>query len=95
MKGYKVIAIDADDSDAIWLILKQIEEIITFPKRWRLKRANELADIIFIASQGIKKLGLDPLKVMDKRLEKRYRGQFKQIIKKYQKIREEEGGMTD
>lgn len=84
------IEIPADDSDPIWLILKQIEEILEFQPRWRHKRANELADIIFISFTAIKKLDLDPYKVMDKRLEKRFRGKFRAIIEKYEQIRREE-----
>jgi hypothetical protein len=65
------------------------------PSRWTRKRANEFADIIFIASRAIKKEGHDILKVMDDRLEKRYRGRFKAIIKKYEKIRKDEGAGFD
>ena len=84
------VEIEADDHDPVWLILKQIEEMQTFQERWRHKRANEFADIIFISFTAIKKLGLDPFRVMDDRLDKRFIGKFREIVAKYEKIRKDE-----
>ena len=84
------IDVPANDHDPVWLILKQIEEILTFQPRWTRKRANEFADIIFISFTAIKKMGYDPYEIMDKRLEKRFRGKFREIIAKYEKIRKDE-----
>jgi hypothetical protein len=84
------VEIEPDDHDPVWLILKQLEEMIEFPSRWRIKKANEYADIIFISFTAIKKLGLDPFKIMDERLDNRFVGKFREIIAKYEKIRKDE-----
>jgi len=81
--------IGTDWISTFWFLKKQLEEIKE-RKFTADVMINEYADCIIIITKFFMNLGLDPEKVVLRRLNERHRGRVDEIIEKYNKKREEE-----